>query len=70
MDHEVLDCARMIAKLEEMNMRQENPKADLEIVEPQKDSEKVWLQIKETLTCHIIKDLQRKRIPLSNNKRL
>jgi hypothetical protein len=28
MDHEVLDFPRMIAKLEEMNMRQENPKAD------------------------------------------
>jgi hypothetical protein len=28
MDHEVLDCPIMIAKLEEMNMRQEKPKAD------------------------------------------
>ena len=27
MDHEVLDCPRMIANLEEMIMRQENPKA-------------------------------------------
>jgi hypothetical protein len=25
MDHEVLDCPRMIAKVERMNMRQENP---------------------------------------------
>jgi hypothetical protein len=24
MDHEVLDCPRMIAKVENMNMRQEN----------------------------------------------
>jgi hypothetical protein len=30
MDHEVLDCPIMIAKLEEMNMRQENPRADPE----------------------------------------
>jgi hypothetical protein len=36
MDHEVLDCPRMIAKLEGMNMNQENPKADPEIAEPQK----------------------------------
>jgi hypothetical protein len=28
MDTEVLDCPRMIAKLEGMNMRQEKPKAD------------------------------------------
>jgi hypothetical protein len=28
MNHEVLDCPRMIANLEEMNMIQENPKAD------------------------------------------
>jgi hypothetical protein len=31
MDHEVLDCPRMIAKLEGMTMKQENPKADLEM---------------------------------------
>jgi hypothetical protein len=46
MDHEVLDCPRMIAKLEGMNMRQEKPKADPEtmiMVEPQKESEKVLL---------------------------
>jgi hypothetical protein len=30
MDHEVLDFPRIIAKIEEMNMRQENPKADPE----------------------------------------
>jgi hypothetical protein len=36
MDHEVLDCPRMIDKLEGMDMRQENPKADLEIEKPQK----------------------------------
>jgi hypothetical protein len=55
MDHEVLDCPRMIAKLEGMNMRQENPKADPEtkiMEEPQKESEKVLLQMKETLDDH------------------
>jgi hypothetical protein len=30
MDHEVLDCPRMIAKVEKMNLNQENPKADPE----------------------------------------
>jgi hypothetical protein len=30
MDHEVLDCLGMISKIEEINMRQENPKADPE----------------------------------------
>jgi hypothetical protein len=43
MDHEVLDCHRMISKLEEMNMRQENPKEDPEtkiMKESQKESEK------------------------------
>jgi hypothetical protein len=55
MDHEVLDCPRMIAKLEEMNMRQENPKANpkTEIMEePRKESEKVLLHMKETLNDH------------------
>jgi hypothetical protein len=52
MDHEVLDCPRMIAKLEGMNLNQENIKADPKIVEPQKESEKVFLQMKETLNDH------------------
>jgi hypothetical protein len=52
MDHEVLDFPRMIAKLERMHLNQENPKADLEIAEPQKESEKVLLQMKETLNDH------------------
>ena len=46
MDHEVLDFPRMIAKLEGMNMRQENPKSDLEtniLTESQEESEKVLL---------------------------
>jgi hypothetical protein len=38
MDHEVLDFPRMIAKLEGMNLNQENPKADSEKVEPQQES--------------------------------
>jgi hypothetical protein len=31
MDHEVLDCLRMIAKMEGMNLNKENPKVDPEI---------------------------------------
>jgi hypothetical protein len=49
MDHEVLDFPRMIARLEGMNMRQENPKVDPKMEEPRKESKKVLLQIKETL---------------------
>jgi hypothetical protein len=52
MDHEVLDCLRMIDKLEGINMKQENPKADPEMVEPQKESEKALMQIRETLNDH------------------
>jgi hypothetical protein len=55
MDHEVLDFPRMIAKVERMNMNQENPKEDPEteiMTEPQKESEKVLLQMKETLNDH------------------
>jgi hypothetical protein len=49
MDHEVLDCPRMITKLEGMNLNQENPKTNPEKAEPQKESKKVMIQIKETL---------------------
>jgi hypothetical protein len=55
MNHEVLDCPRMIAKLDRMNMRQENPKEGQEtetMEEPQKESEDVFLQMKETLNDH------------------
>jgi hypothetical protein len=55
LDHEVLDCLRMIAKLERMNLNQENRKADLEtkIMEKyQKGSEKALLQMRETLNDH------------------
>ena len=41
MDHEVLDFHRMIAKVERMNMRSENPEEDQEtktMEEPQKES--------------------------------
>ena len=38
MDHEVLDFPRMIARLEEMNLNQENPKADPEKAETQQES--------------------------------
>jgi hypothetical protein len=55
MDHAVLDFPRMIAKVERMNMRPENPKEGQEIntmVEPQKESEIVLLRMKETLNDH------------------
>ena len=55
MDHEVLDIPRMIAKLEGMNMRQEyheKGKDTKAMVEPQKESEIVLLQMKETLNDH------------------
>ena len=52
MDHEVLDFPRMIAKLEGMNLNQENPKVDPEKVEPHNVSEKVLLQMKETMNDH------------------
>ena len=55
MDHEVLDCPMMIAKVERMNMRQENPEEDQEnntMIEPQKESKTVLLQMKETLNDH------------------
>jgi hypothetical protein len=52
LDHEVLDCPRMIAKIERMNLHEENPKRAPEIEEPQKESEKVLIQMKETLKEH------------------
>jgi hypothetical protein len=55
MDHEVLDCPRMIAKVERMNMRQEDHKkiqATETVAEPQKESDKVLQQMKETLNDH------------------
>ena len=52
MDHEVLDFPRMITNLEGMNLNQENPKVDPEKAEPQQESEKVLIQIKETLNDH------------------
>jgi hypothetical protein len=55
MDHEVLDFPRMIAKLERMNMEQVYPERGQEtetLTEPQKESEIVLLQMKETLNDH------------------
>ena len=55
MNHEVLDCPRMIAKTESMNIRQENPKAGPEtkiMTKSHKESEKALLQMKETLNNH------------------
>jgi hypothetical protein len=51
MDHEALDCPRMIAKLKEMNLK-ENLKADPNMAESQEESEKILLQINETLNDH------------------
>jgi hypothetical protein len=55
MDHEVLDCPIMIGWLERMNMIQEDHEKNqaTEIMaEPQKELEKVLLQMKETLNDH------------------
>jgi hypothetical protein len=55
MDHEVLDFPRMIDKVERMNIKQENPKEDQEtktMEEPQKESENVLLQMKDTVNDH------------------
>jgi hypothetical protein len=45
----------MIAKVERMNTRQENPEKNQEtktMAEPKKESENVLLQMKETLNDH------------------
>jgi hypothetical protein len=55
MDHEVLDCPRMIAKLDRMNMEQTIPEKGQEtktMVEPQTKLEIVLLQMKETPNDH------------------
>jgi hypothetical protein len=55
MDHKVLDFPRMIVKVERMNMRQEyyeKGQATKIMTEPQKESEKVLLQMKETMNDH------------------
>jgi hypothetical protein len=54
-DHEVLDFPRMIDKVEKMNMRQENyeeGQGTKEMLENQKESETMLLQLKETLNDH------------------
>jgi hypothetical protein len=55
MDHEVLDCPRIIAKLEKMNMEQVDAEKGQEtktLAKPWKKSETVLLQMKETLKDH------------------
>ena len=55
MDHEVMDCPRMIARLEKLNMEHVNPKRYQETkikAETQKESEKILLQMKSTLNDH------------------
>jgi hypothetical protein len=49
LDHDILDFPRMIARIKEMNL---NPTVALETAEPQKESEKVLIQMKETLNEH------------------
>jgi hypothetical protein len=53
--HEVLDYPRMISKVENMNMRQENHEEGQEtkdMLEHQKESETILLKMKETLNDH------------------
>jgi NAD+--asparagine ADP-ribosyltransferase len=50
MDHEVLDCPRMITRLEKLNMEKGQETKIIE--EPQKESEIMLLKIKETLDEH------------------
>jgi hypothetical protein len=55
MDHEVLDCPRMIARIEKLNMEQANSEGDQEnkiMKEPQKESKIMLLKIKEALDDH------------------
>ena len=55
MDHEVLDCPRIIARLEKLNMEQANSEGDQEtkiMEEPQKESDIMLLKIKEILDDH------------------
>jgi hypothetical protein len=51
-NHEVLDCLRMIAKVEKMNMRQGNKETKYMLDHP-KESKTILLQMKETLNDHI-----------------
>ena len=45
MDHEVLDCPRMIARLEKMNIEKAGDQETQIIEEPQKKSEKVLMKM-------------------------
>jgi hypothetical protein len=54
-DHEVLDFPRMITKVEKMNLKQENyeeGQKTKDILEHQKESKTILLQMKETLNDH------------------
>jgi hypothetical protein len=52
MDHEVLDCPRMIARLEKMNIEQAGDQETKIIAETQKESENILLQMRDTLNDH------------------
>jgi hypothetical protein len=50
MDHEVLDCPRMITRIEKLNMEQGQETKIIE--EPQKESKIMLLKMKENLDEH------------------
>jgi len=52
LDHDILDCPRMIAVLERLNLNQEAQKEDPEKAETQQELEKILIRIKETLKEH------------------
>jgi hypothetical protein len=55
MDHEVLDCPRMISKIERMNTEQVDPKKGQEtktMEKTKKELETILLQMKETMNDH------------------
>jgi hypothetical protein len=52
MDHEVLDYPRIITRIEGMNLNKKKPKEDPEKEETQQESEKVLIQMKDTLNDH------------------
>jgi hypothetical protein len=52
MDHEVLDCPRMIPRLEKLNIEKARDQETQIIEEPQKKSQKVLMKMQETLNDH------------------
>jgi hypothetical protein len=52
MDHEVLDCPRMISRIEKMNIEQAGDQETNIIAKTQKESENILLQMRDTLNDH------------------